>query len=62
IERNRLKRVAREVFRLLEQPPSADFVVLAGPGARQASVAELRLSLQRHFERLAQPRGGGDHG
>lgn len=53
VERNRLKRVAREVFRVQQDLPSLDFVVLAGPGAPQATPAELCRSLERHFMRLA---------
>jgi ribonuclease P protein component len=62
VERNRLKRVAREVFRLQQQLPSSDFVVLAGIAAREASRTELRLSLEKHFQRLSQRRGSADHG
>ena len=62
VERNRLKRVAREVFRLQQQLPSLDFVVLAGVAAPEASLAELRQSLEKHFERLSQRRGSPDHG
>jgi len=62
VERNRLKRVASEVFRLQQELPSSDFIVLAGVGAREASRAELRLSLEKHFQRLAQRRGDPDHG
>lgn len=63
VERNRLKRVAREVFRLQQQQlPSSDFVVLAGIAARGASREELRLSLEQHFRRLSQRRGPRDDG
>ena len=53
VQRNRLKRVAREVFRQRTDLPSLDFVVLARVDAKTASAAELRASLAQHFERLA---------
>lgn len=54
VQRNRIKRVAREVFRLQRNLPSLDFVVLAGAGASRVSRTELRASLERHIERLVQ--------
>jgi ribonuclease P protein component len=52
-ERNRLKRITRETFRQLQGLPDWDFVVMAKPLACQTSSSVLRLSLQRHFERLS---------
>ena len=51
VDRNRLKRLARETFRM-QQLPSWDFVVLARAGADRAERRVLRESLERHFERL----------
>lgn len=55
VDRNRLKRFAREAFRLADALGELDFVVLAKPPAASATPAELRASLQRHFARLASP-------
>jgi ribonuclease P protein component len=56
--RNRLKRLARETFRLRRHAlAAADYVVLARPAAAGADNATLVASLERHFARLsrAQP-------
>lgn len=54
VDRNRLKRVARETFRT---EPIAfagfDFVVMARPAARQATNTALRASLQALWRRAA---------
>jgi ribonuclease P protein component len=52
VDRNKLKRLARESFRQQRQLPMMDFVVMARPGAAAATKAELRESLDRHFQRL----------
>jgi ribonuclease P protein component len=52
VDRNKLKRLARESFRLQRHLPPWDFVVLAKADARRAELALLRDSLNRHFERL----------
>ena len=46
--RNRIRRVAREVFRLVQRElPALDFVVSARSAAREASRAELHANLSR---------------
>jgi ribonuclease P protein component len=57
VDRNKLKRLARESFRHRADLPAADFVVLARPGAARAVKAALRESLDRHFTRLADRAG-----
>jgi ribonuclease P protein component len=53
VERNRLKRLVRDVFRRQNDLPAQDFVVMAGAAAKSASNSQLRASLERHFRRLA---------
>jgi len=53
VARNRLKRLAREVFRQMPTLPALDFVVLANRAAAEADNAVLRASLARHFQRLS---------
>jgi ribonuclease P protein component len=53
VDRNRLKRLARESFRTQRSLPPWDFVVLAKPGADHGERAALRASLDQHFERLS---------
>jgi ribonuclease P protein component len=62
VDRNKLKRLARESFRLQRDLPSWDFVVLAKPGAHVAASAALRESLDRHFDRMKQAATAGRHG
>lgn len=52
VDRNRLKRIARESFRQ-QRLPAVDFVVLARAGASAAAPPELRQSLDSHFVKLA---------
>ncbi len=52
VDRNKLKRLARESFRHQEALPPWDFVVLARPAADRADRRELRASLDRHFAQL----------
>jgi ribonuclease P protein component len=54
VDRNRLKRIAREIFRTQEHLPHWDFVVMAKPLAATTPSAALRESLTEHFERLRQ--------
>ena len=52
VDRNKLKRLARESFRRNRALPPWDFVVLARAGADRAERSALRTSLDRHFEQL----------
>jgi ribonuclease P protein component len=52
VDRNKLKRIARESFRQRPDLPAWDFVVLARAGADRAERPALRASLDRHFEQL----------
>ncbi|MDX1561994.1 MAG: ribonuclease P protein component [Gammaproteobacteria bacterium] len=53
VDRNRLRRLARESFRQLDLAP-LDFVVMAKPPAVATDNATLRTSLDRHFTRLSE--------
>jgi ribonuclease P protein component len=52
VDRNKLKRLARESFRQQRQLPPWDFVVMAKPGAATADKLALRSSLDGHFKRI----------
>lgn len=53
-DRNRLKRLVRECFRLRAATlPPVDLVVTAKPGAATARRAALRADLERLFDRVA---------
>lgn len=57
VDRNRLRRLAREAFRQLQLAP-LDFVVMAKKDALAAANPEIRSSLDRHFGRLSQRAAG----
>jgi ribonuclease P protein component len=55
VNRNRVRRVVRERFRLTQQDlPSVDVVVNAKPGAGSATRAELAASVTKLFARMSQ--------
>jgi ribonuclease P protein component len=62
VDRNKLKRLARESFRHQTSLPAWDFVVLARAGAAAAPRRDLRASLDRHFEQLTKAAAAGQHG
>ena len=54
VDRNRIKRLARESFRRHRaQLPGVDVVILARTGAAAARPAELRGALERLWQRIA---------
>jgi ribonuclease P protein component len=54
VARNRIKRIARESFRLNQHAiPPLDITVAARASARSAPAAELRASLDKLWHRLA---------
>jgi ribonuclease P protein component len=53
VDRNRLRRFAREAFRTQISLSQMDFVVLAKPTAAPANAQALHDSLARHFTRLS---------
>lgn len=55
VERNRIKRLAREFFRVLPvTAPSFDVVLLARPGIANLDNAELSSILQQQWQKLVQ--------
>lgn len=53
VDRNRIKRIIRESFRLQQANlPAADFVVMAKPITKDASNSEIFKSLEIHWNRL----------
>jgi len=53
VARNRIKRLARESFRLNQHSlPPVDVTVSARDAARAATVSELRLSLNEHWKSI----------
>jgi ribonuclease P protein component len=61
VDRNKLKRLARESFRHQTSLPPWDFVVLARAGADRAQRRALRESLDRHFEQLTKAAAAKQH-
>jgi ribonuclease P protein component len=55
VERNRIKRLARESFRLNQYSlPPVDVTVSARDAARRATPADLRSSLDKHWKAISQ--------
>lgn len=52
VDRNRIKRLARETFRQCAGKADVDVIVFARRGAAAEPRAVLRRSLNRHFRRL----------
>ena len=61
VDRNKLKRLARESFRQQPSLPPWDFVVLARAGADRAERRQLRASLDKHFAQLTKAAAAGQH-
>ena len=54
VERNRIKRIVRESFRLQQHAlPNLDIAVMARAGCSKRGNPELRTSLTQHWQRLA---------
>lgn len=55
VERNRIKRLTRESFRLNQYSlPPVDVTVSARESARQAKLSDLRSSLDKHWKSITQ--------
>jgi ribonuclease P protein component len=55
VARNRIKRLARESFRLNQHAlPSVDVTISAREAARSAKVGDLRASLEKHWKSISQ--------
>jgi ribonuclease P protein component len=55
VARNRIKRLARESFRLNQYSlPPVDVTISARDAARQASLGDLRASLDKHWKSITQ--------
>jgi ribonuclease P protein component len=55
VARNRIKRLARESFRLNQHSlPPVDVTVSAREAARQANSSDLRASLDKHWKAITQ--------
>ena len=55
VARNRIKRLARESFRLNQHSlPPVDVTVFAREAAREASLKDLRASLDQHWKSITQ--------
>jgi ribonuclease P protein component len=52
VARNRVKRQAREQFRLQRDLPPVDIVLSARPAAREAPAPALRAALQRLWQQI----------
>lgn len=53
VDRNRIKRQARESFRLVQALlPALDIVILARPGAGKIATPEVRAALDRLWKKL----------
>lgn len=54
VERNRIKRILREQFRLIrpDEELTTDFVVVARPGSKNVSSEEVKLRLMSSFNRI----------
>ena len=56
VARNRLKRLARETFRQLDDLPAWDFVVMARHSAVTSRNDQVIASLRQHFQTITTPR------